>query len=71
MIIDTKSYEKSHGKKPGGFREAWHFHARAGSHTESFKFENLEFGTAKRRFLELVKNSTRFQTKDAVAVVNP
>lgn len=46
MVISTKKYEESHGKKPGGFAQAWHFEVRGGKRIETLKFENVEYSKA-------------------------
>lgn len=46
MVICTKKYEATHGKKPGGFSQSWHFDVRRGNRVERVKFEAVEFSKA-------------------------
>lgn len=48
MVISSKNYEASHGKKPAGFRDTWRFTLSysGGRSTETVKFDHCEFSQA-------------------------
>lgn len=59
MKINVQRYRDAHrGRGPGGTREVWSFHAAK----DIIRIEGgLEFGTAKRKAVEIAKRRTGVQ----------